>query len=233
MYLVSALVTFNLQIHLFSSFENFLNHSPNIEYVIDQTMATEPVRRGYCMVKRIFDIIVSLIALILFAPILLLCVIAIKLDSRGPVFFIQKRTGLNGDDFPMIKLRGMVVNAESMGPALTQKDDPRLTRIGKILRRTSVDEIPQVINVLRGEMSIVGPRPEVKPITALYSDEQRKVFRYKPGITGISQVNGRQTLSPEERIQMEVEYYKSASFWTDIKIILRTPFIVITNQGNI
>lgn len=184
-------------------------------------------------IKRFTDILISLFALILTAPLLLLCIIAIKLDSRGKAFFIQERTGYKGKSFNMIKLRGMVKNASEIGPELTQKNDPRLTRVGKILRRTSIDEIPQVINVLKGEMSIVGPRPEIPSITAKFSEEQRKVFDFKPGITGISQINGRQMLSPEARCTMEVDYYRNATFFSDLKVVLRTPWVVVSNHGNI
>ncbi len=184
-------------------------------------------------IKRFTDIILSSLALILSAPILLVAVIAIKLDSKGNAFFIQERTGLGGKPFRMIKLRGMVEGAEQLGPDFTQKDDPRLTRVGKVLRRTSIDEIPQAINVLLGDMSIVGPRPELTKITDQFTPEQRQVFNFKPGITGISQVNGRQSLTPEERVIMEIAYYSKATFWSDLQIILRTPKVVITNEGNI
>jgi len=133
----------------------------------------------------------------------------------------------------MIKLRGMVKNASEIGPPLTQVNDPRVTRVGKFLRRTSIDEIPQVINVLKGEMSLIGPRPEIVSITETYTEEQRKVFKFKPGITGYSQVNGRQTLTPEKRIKMEVEYYSKANFWSDLKITFSTFKVVLNNEGNI
>ncbi|MBE2278823.1 MAG: sugar transferase, partial [Ignavibacteriaceae bacterium] len=145
----------------------------------------------------------------------------------------QERTGYKGKSFRMIKLRGMVENAKDLGPMLTQVNDPRLTNVGKVLRRLSIDEIPQAINVLKGDMSIVGPRPEIIEITKDFSPEQRVVFDFKPGITGISQVNGRQTLTPEQRVRMEIDYYASANFWTDLKIVLKTPIVIFTNEGNI
>jgi lipopolysaccharide/colanic/teichoic acid biosynthesis glycosyltransferase len=184
-------------------------------------------------IKRLTDIILSSLALILSSPVLLISVIAIKLESKGDAFFVQDRTGLGGKPFKMIKLRGMIDGAEQLGPDFTQKDDPRLTKVGKILRRMSIDEIPQAINVLKGEMSIVGPRPELTKITDQFSPDQREVFNFKPGITGISQINGRQTLSPEERVVMEIAYYKDATFWSDLRIVLRTPKVVITNEGNV
>lgn len=184
-------------------------------------------------IKRFTDIFFSIIILIITSPILLVSAIAVKLDSKGPVFFIQDRSGLNGKPFRMIKFRGMVENASEIGPALTLINDPRITRVGKLLRRTSIDEIPQVFNVLKGEMSLVGPRPEIVPITENYSVEQRKVFEFKPGITGYSQVNGRQMLTPDERIKMEVKYYCRANFWSDLSIVLLTFKVVLSNKDNI
>ncbi len=183
--------------------------------------------------KRITDIIISLITLIITSPILFISIIAIKLESKGPIFFLHERTGLSGKSFKMIKFRGMVHNALDIGPELTQINDPRITRVGKILRRTSIDEIPQVINVLKGEMSIIGPRPEITSITSKYSDAQKKVFNFKPGITGISQIGGRQMLSPEQRTKMEIDYYSNENFWSDLKIFYKTIFVVISNEGNI
>jgi undecaprenyl phosphate N,N'-diacetylbacillosamine 1-phosphate transferase len=183
--------------------------------------------------KRLTDIIFSLFALIISSPILLLAAIAIKLDSRGPVFFMHERSGLDGRPFKLFKFRGMVTNALEIGPEITQENDPRVTRVGKFLRRSSIDEIPNFINVLHGEMSVIGPRPEILSITSEYSVFQKKVFKYKPGVTGISQVNGRQMLTPEERVNMEIEYYDKATFWSDLKIILATVKVIISNKGNV
>lgn len=184
-------------------------------------------------IKRFTDIIISLFALLFSLPVLIISAIAVKLDSKGPVFFIQERTGLNGKPFRMIKFRGMVVNALDIGPQLTQVNDPRITRVGRILRRTSIDEIPQFINVLLGDMSIIGPRPEILSITNTYTEHQRKVFNFKPGITGISQINGRQMLTPEERTNMELEYYGKENFLSDLKILFSTFYVVFSNKGNI
>jgi lipopolysaccharide/colanic/teichoic acid biosynthesis glycosyltransferase len=184
-------------------------------------------------IKRFTDVLLSILTLVFSAPVLLISALAIKLESKGPVFFIQDRTGLNGEPFRFIKFRGMVVNALEIGPELTQENDPRVTKVGRILRRTSIDEIPNFINVLKGEMSLVGPRPEITSITSLYNPQQREVFNFKPGVTGISQINGRQRLTPEERVKMEIEYYKKAGFWSDFKIILSTFKIVWSNEGNI
>ncbi len=184
-------------------------------------------------VKRFTDILVSLFSLILFLPIFLISAIAIKLDSSGPVFFLHERTGLNGKIFKMIKFRGMIDNALNYGPGLTQINDPRITRVGKFLRRTSIDELPQFINVLKGEMSIIGPRPEITSITNLYNDHQKKVLSFVPGISGISQVNGRQMLTPEQRTKMELDYYSDETFLKDLKIFFQTFWVILSNKGNI
>jgi lipopolysaccharide/colanic/teichoic acid biosynthesis glycosyltransferase len=185
------------------------------------------------ILRRIFDLLLSSLILIFSLPIFFIIAIAIKLDSKGPVFFIHERTGMNGKNFKMIKFRGMVDNALAIGPEITQQNDPRITRVGKFLRRTSIDEIPQFINVLKGEMSIVGPRPEITSITAGYTQGEKNVFNFKPGITGISQINGRQMLLPSERVRMEIEYYKNATFVSDIMIILKTFSVIVSNKGNI
>ncbi|MDY0083837.1 MAG: sugar transferase [Ignavibacteriaceae bacterium] len=183
--------------------------------------------------KRFTDIVISLITIIITSPILLISALAIKLDSKGPVFFMHERTGLNGKPFKMIKFRGMIDNALLHGPGITQLNDPRITRIGRFLRRTSIDELPQLFNVLKGEMSIIGPRPEIISITSTYSKEHQKVFNYLPGITGISQINGRQTLTPQQRNEMEIEYYSNETFLKDVKIFFITFWVIVTNKGNI
>ena len=184
-------------------------------------------------IKRLTDLLFSLTILIISFPFLIVAALAIKIESKGPIFFIQERAGFKGKLFKMIKFRGMVNNALKIGPELTQKDDPRITRVGKFLRRTSIDEIPQVINVLKGEMSIVGPRPEIISITDKYTDRQKVIFNYRPGITGFSQIHGRQLLSPEERITMELDYYAKAGFWSDLLVALKTITVIITNKGNL
>ena len=184
-------------------------------------------------IKRCTDIFISSVLLIISLPIMIIAAIAIKLDSKGPVFFVQDRTGLNSKPFKMIKFRGMVNNALELGPQLTQINDPRVTRVGRILRRTSIDEIPQFINVLKGEMSLIGPRPEIISITEKFNNEQKEVFSFKPGITGYSQINGRQMLSPGERVNMEVDYYNKANFWSDLLIATSTFKVIVSNEGNL
>jgi lipopolysaccharide/colanic/teichoic acid biosynthesis glycosyltransferase len=184
-------------------------------------------------IKRFSDIFISLIALTITSPIFLLSAIAIKLESIGPVFFLHERSGLNGKPFKMIKFRGMIDNALSFGPGITQPNDPRLTKVGKFLRRTSIDELPQLINVLKGEMSIIGPRPEILSITSQFTESQNKVFNFLPGITGISQINGRQKLTPEQRTEMEINYYSNETFRRDLNIFFITFWIIISNKGNV
>ncbi len=184
-------------------------------------------------IKRFTDILISIFTLLLTAPIIFAAAIAIKLDSRGPVIFSQVRSGYNGKKFKMYKLRGMVENALEIGPELTQENDPRITRVGKILRRTSIDELPQFVNVIKGDMSIIGPRPEVVSITNNYTPDQQEIFNFKPGITGYSQINGRQKLTPDQRVKMEINYYSQANFWSDLKIVFETIKVIESNHGNI
>nr|HRI48114.1 sugar transferase [Ignavibacteriaceae bacterium] len=146
-------------------------------------------------IKRLTDIIISLFVIILMSPIILIAIIAIRIETSGSALFLQDRAGLGGKPFKIFKLRTMVKNAEKVGPLLTQSNDSRVTKVGKILRMTSLDEFPQFINILKGEMSLVGPRPEVLPIVETYNESQRQVLNYKPGLTGISQINGRGSLS--------------------------------------
>lgn len=183
--------------------------------------------------KRLTDILLSIFILILTSPVLLIAAAAIKLESKGPAFFLHERTGYKGERFHLIKFRGMVNNALDVGPELTQVGDPRITRVGKFLRRTSIDEIPNFANVLIGEMSIVGPRPDIPSITDQYSPEQKQIFNYKPGVTGISQINGRQMLTPDDRIRMELAYYENAGFFSDLIVFFKTFLVVFNNKGNI
>lgn len=194
------------------------------------------------VIKRAMDIVGSLVGLVLAAPLLAVLAVAVKLSSCGPVFFIQERVGENGRPFRMIKLRTMVKGAEEMLPALIDLDslpspafklcnDPRVTGVGRFLRRTSLDELPQLWNVLRGEMSLVGPRPEETRVVRLYNDWHRQRLAVKPGITGPMQVNGRADLSLDERVRLELDYIQHYSLWKDICILARTLVTVVSGQG--
>ncbi|MEZ8644886.1 sugar transferase [Vibrio cyclitrophicus] len=189
--------------------------------------------------KRFFDIFFSLIGLTLVFPILLVIAIAIKIDSSGPIFFFQKRIGINGKVFNIIKFRTMVVNAENMeGGIFNTANDPRVTKIGNFLRNSSLDEIPQFINILRGDMSFVGPRPPVTYELGNYEGwdaDLKKSFSVKPGVTGLAQVSGRNELNWDEKTKLNLEYiekYSSYGLLFDIKIILLTIVKVLKNEGS-
>jgi lipopolysaccharide/colanic/teichoic acid biosynthesis glycosyltransferase/GT2 family glycosyltransferase len=192
--------------------------------------------------KRAMDILGGLVGLLLTGPLLPLAAAAIKLDSPGPVFYVQERMGENGRPFRMFKLRTMVKGAEEMLPALVDSgalvspafklpDDPRITRVGRWLRRFSLDELPQLWNVLRGEMSLVGPRPEETWAVRLYSDWHRQRLAVRPGITGPMQVNGRGDLGLNERVQLELDYIHNYSLWKDIWLLARTVIAVFSCRG--
>jgi lipopolysaccharide/colanic/teichoic acid biosynthesis glycosyltransferase len=185
------------------------------------------------IIRRLGEIIISSAVLLFFSPVILLAVLAIRIESKGSAFFLHERVGYLGKKFRLCKLRGMVQNALEIGPEITQADDPRITKVGKFLRRTSIDEIPNFLNVLKGEMVLVGPRPEVESVTSLYSPSEQEVFNFKPGVTGISQINGRQMLTPCERVKMEIEYYKNATFKSDLMIVLKTFRVIWNNSGNL
>lgn len=174
----------------------------------------------------------SFILLILLSPLFLLISIFIKLDSKGNVIFKQKRVGKNGELFTIYKFRTMVVNASEKGTKYrVLKDDNRITKVGKFLRKTSLDELPQLFNVLKGDMSLVGPRPTLQFIVDQYTTEQKERLLVKPGITGLAQVNGRQSLTWEEKIKYDLKYVKEYNFLLDIKILFKT-VLVIFNFNN-
>ncbi len=193
-------------------------------------------------VKRAMDIVGALIGLVITAPLIAVLAVLIKLDSPGPVFFRQVRVGENGRRFRIIKLRSMVNDAEARleqvvdltrldSPAFKVKDDPRVTCLGRFLRRTSLDELPQFWNVLIGEMSLVGPRPEEERMVQWYSDWHRKRLAVKPGMTGPMQVNGRGDLPLDERVRLELDYIEHYSLWRDLVILARTLPALISGRG--
>lgn len=194
------------------------------------------MRGFYRAVKRFLDVTASFLGLVLLSPLLLAVSILIKIDSRGPVIFRQKRIGRNGKVFDIYKFRSMCVGAEKTGSGVySAKGDARVTRIGKILRATSIDELPQLLNILKGEMSFVGPRP---PLTyhpwkyEEYTDFQKRMFEVRPGITGWAQVNGRKDVEWHKRIELNVWYVDHMSLLLDIKIMFMTAFKVLTNADN-
>jgi exopolysaccharide biosynthesis polyprenyl glycosylphosphotransferase len=202
---------------------------------------SDPPRSTVAM-KRVMDFVISGFLLLLLSPLLALIALAILLDSGRPVFFRQRRAGEGGEPFTMRKFRTMINDAEQRLPELIDlatldepafkiPNDPRVTRIGRLLRRTSLDELPQLINVLRGDMSLVGPRPEEEAVVALYDERQRARLAVKPGLTGPMQVYGRSDLTFEERLAMERDYLDNLSLLTDLMILLRTPGAIVRGNG--
>lgn len=210
-------------------------------------------KKLFCVVKRIMDAVGSALALLLFSPLLLVIALAIKLTSKGPVFFRQKRVGQYGEQFVFLKFRSMYVNNDASvhkayvkqliaGSAQSHPAngngvykltrDSRITRVGALLRRTSLDELPQFVNVLKGEMSLVGPRPAIAYEVEAYDIwHRRRVLEAKPGITGLWQVNGRSRVKFDDMVRLDLRYAKTWSPWMDLKILLRTPVAVVFGDG--
>jgi len=184
------------------------------------------------MIRRAIDIVVSAVLLVLTSPVLLAAVVAVKLDSRGPAFYRQRRSGLRGAPFDMVKLRTMVDGAEHVGAGLAiDAGDERITRVGAVLRRTSLDELPNLVNVLRGDMSLIGPRPTLPVQVAQYSERQRGRLAVRPGLTGWAQVNGRASLPWAERIELDLWYIEHRSLALDLRIVWRTVVLVLFGHG--
>lgn len=191
----------------------------------------------YKYLKRVLDIIFSFLALVILSPLFLVTAVAVRLDSRGPVIFRQKRLGLDARAFDIYKFRTMCVGAEHMGSGVySGADDARVTKVGRILRALSIDELPQLVNILRGEMSFIGPRP---PLTyhpwplETYTKEQLHMFAVRPGMTGWAQVHGRKDVEWHKRIQLNCWYVDHVSFWLDIRIFFLTVFQVLKNENNV
>ncbi|MFZ3131521.1 MAG: sugar transferase [Desulfosporosinus sp.] len=199
--------------------------------------------RWQLALKRLLDLLVAAVLLAVISPLWLCIALWIRLDSSGPAVFRQIRIGLGGKPYTIYKFRTMVQNADAMiqakleqvkdleGFVFQEKDDPRITRSGKFLRKTSLDELPQLINILIGNMSLVGPRPEVPEIVKHYTPEQRRRLSVLPGVTGWAQVNGRGELTLGETMGYDLKYVQAWSFWFDLQILWKTVFIVFTGQG--
>ena len=197
----------------------------------------------YSLAKRAFDISCALIGLIILLPIFLICIILAKFQSPGPVFYRAQRIGRSGRIFLMYKFRTMVINAESTGTSLTTYKDPRITKIGNFLRRTKLDELPQLLNVLKSDMSIIGPRPEAPVYVKYYTEEQRRVLSVRPGITGSAQLENRNEelklkgqSDPEEyyinqllpeKLKIDLNYIENRSFILDLKVIFKTIWTIM------
>ena len=197
----------------------------------------------YLFFKRAMDIIGSLCGIILLSPLLIIVALAIKIeDPRGSIFFSQQRCGKDNKLFPMYKFRSMVSNAEELleelmehnemdGPVFKIKDDPRITRVGKFIRKTSIDELPQLFNILRGDMSIVGPRPAIPHEVAEYSHYHKQRLLVKPGLTCIWQVSGRNSIGFDEWMEMDLEYIEKRDLWMDIKLIFKTVGVLFGDEN--
>ncbi len=197
---------------------------------------------AYEAIKRVIDVVVAVCGLILATPILLLTAIAVKLDSPGPVFYRQPRLGKDGRPFIMLKVRSMTQDAtqlqaalaqvnEAIGPVFKIRSDPRITRVGKFIRKASIDELPQLWHVLMGDMSLVGPRPPIPEEVARYEPWQRERLAVKPGLTCTWQVSGRSDIPFERWVQMDIDYVRHRSLWLDLKILLQTIPAVLTGRG--
>jgi exopolysaccharide biosynthesis polyprenyl glycosylphosphotransferase len=198
-------------------------------------------KRRYCFFKRMMDIICSLIGLIALVPIFLIVAVAIKIESKGPIVFIQKRVGKDGKTFGMYKFRSMVVNAEELkdklsdknemcGPMFKMKEDPRITKVGKFIRKTSIDELPQLINVLRGEMSLVGPRPSLPDEVMKFENWMMQRLSVKPGLTCYWQVSGRNDIGFREWMRLDIKYVEERSLLVDIQLIFKTFFVLFGDE---
>ncbi len=215
--------------------EEFQYNVINSELVVEKG-------KGYEFFKRSIDIVCSLCGLVLLSPILLIIMVLIKLESKGPVIFSQERVGRYGNKFKMYKFRSMVVNAEELkaklaaqnemsGPMFKMKDDPRVTKVGKFIRKTSLDEIPQLVNVLKGDMSLVGPRPSLPKEVEQFEHWMHKRHEVKPGLTCYWQVSGRNNIDFEEWMKLDVKYVEERSLWVDIKLIFKTIFVLFGDKN--
>jgi exopolysaccharide biosynthesis polyprenyl glycosylphosphotransferase len=213
----------------------------DIKIVVEPNIDTNN-KKIYLFFKRAIDIVFSIIGMIVLSPLMLIVAVLIKLESKGPVFFGQSRVGLNGQQFKMYKFRSMVFNAEDLleklhdknemsGPMFKMKDDPRITKVGRFIRKTSIDELPQLYNVLIGEMSLVGPRPNLPKEVIQFSEAQKQKLIVKPGITCYWQVMGRNNIDFERWVELDIKYIKERNFWLDMKLILKT-FTVLFGDEN-
>lgn len=196
----------------------------------------------YEFFKRSIDVICSIMGLIALSPIFLIVSILIRLESKGEIIFKQKRVGLNGEEFEIYKFRSMVANAEELkeklaeenemsGPMFKMKDDPRITKVGKFIRKTSIDELPQLINVVKGEMSLVGPRPSLPKEVAEFEEWMNERLLVKPGLTCYWQVSGRNNVDFEDWMKLDIKYVRERNFWLDIKLILKTILVLFGDEN--
>lgn len=196
----------------------------------------------YEAIKRLIDVVCSFMGVLVLSPLFIIIAIIIKTTSKGPVFFSQKRVGKNGKEFNMYKFRSMVVNAEELkekleaqnemsGPMFKMKDDPRVTKVGKFIRKTSIDELPQLFNVLKGDMSLVGPRPSLPKEVAQFEDWMYRRLEVKPGLTCYWQVSGRNNIDFEDWMKLDIKYVDERNLWIDIKLIFKTVGVLFGDKN--
>lgn len=215
-------------------------------YPTSRVLVKEPVKvkKGYAYLffKRLSDIVLSFLALIVLSPVLLITAIAIKLDSKGPVIYSQMRSGKNNRPFLMYKFRSMCPDADTKlkdleslnekdGPVFKMSHDPRVTKVGRFIRKVSIDELPQLINILKGDMSIVGPRPPLLNEVAQYTPYQMQRLNVKPGLTCYWQISGRSNLGFNEWVRLDLKYIEERSLWVDFKVILKTVPVALFGRG--
>ena len=209
----------------------------------EETLQSEgkTIRTSYDITKRGIDFLCSFLGVIILSPVFIIVALLIKIDSKGPVIFKQERVGLRGKTFYMYKFRSMVVNAEELkdklqkqnemsGPMFKMKEDPRITKVGKFIRRTSVDELPQLFNVLKGEMSLVGPRPSLPKEVKEFEEWMNKRLEVKPGLTCYWQVAGRNSIGFEEWMKLDCKYVEDRNTWIDLKLIFKTFFVLFGDE---
>jgi lipopolysaccharide/colanic/teichoic acid biosynthesis glycosyltransferase len=185
----------------------------------------------YDLTKRLFDVLVAGVLLVILSPALLVIAAAIRLGSRGPAVFRQQRAGRGGVPFVLYKFRTMRVDADPFGPSPKSGDDPRLTRLGRFLRERSLDELPQLLNVVKGDMSLVGPRPLYVSQMAEWNERQRRRLLVRPGLTGLAQISGRGALTREQKLELDVQYVEQAGLWRDVRIFFATVARLFARRG--
>lgn len=211
------------------------------ELNLNSEVVLADITLGYKFFKRTIDIACSLFGLLVLSPVLIIVSILIKLESDGPIIFSQDRIGYKGKEFKMYKFRSMVVNAEELkkklaeqnemsGPMFKMKNDPRVTKVGKFIRKTSIDELPQLINILKGEMSLVGPRPSLPKEVKEFEPWMMERLEVKPGLTCYWQVSGRNDIDFEDWMKLDIKYVRERSFWLDMKLIFKTFFVLFGDE---
>ena len=213
-----------------------------LERIEDKFFYDKKYNTIYSLTKRVIDVLGSMIGIILLSPIFFVVAVLIKIDSKGAIIFSQTRVGKNGKEFKMYKFRSMVVNAEELkkkllaqnemsGPMFKMKDDPRITKIGKFIRKTSIDELPQLINVLKGEMSLVGPRPSLPKEVEKFEPWMKKRLEVKPGLTCYWQVSGRNNIDFNDWMKLDIKYVEERNILLDIKLIFKTFFVLFGDKN--